>query len=661
MKTKLLSLLLLLTITTQSLTACTQAEPEPQTTLVSNTTTKQNSKQNVKAQDDFYGYVNKESLQKMEIPFGESSNGTFIEAGKLVDEQLDEIIEQVVASKKKYKPGSNEQLIRDMYEQCISYEYETSGVKEQLEQLVKEIEETDNLGELIPVLGKLYTEYGCAVLFQPVVSNNQYKSAENALYENHFSEVCKQGLEGIYEDESVRSQLKTTIQTALYEFGIPFEEAEKRGKNATYMILDLAADTDFSLGYMDSMLEKLTFFSEEEMKEMFQNVEFTMLKESYGVQENPYGGWYTYDPGQLKCIGKLWKEENLENIKSYAIAELFCTYKICLSKELQPQKFKTKGEMAKKCIKFYLESQLGELYAERYYTEELKTNVTEFCRDIQDACAEKIDAGDWMSEKTKFLLKKKLYNIEFFIGAELNQKTDEKDKTLIGNNLFQTMVHINSRKTKDNLEQIGQPYNRNEFDMSPQTINACYNTTNRMTIPLAMMQQPMYDEHGDYAENVGSLGMIVAHELSHAFDSQGILFDENGNYNPDWISKEDYNAFVKRSKDVVSYYETFYVMDVYPVDGTLTLGENYADLGAMEVLVTLIDKKEDYKKMFESYARLWCELAVDTEAVKMLQLDVHSPATVRVNAVLSSCKEFYETYGIQEGDGMYREKRVSRW
>ncbi|MBQ3599670.1 MAG: M13 family metallopeptidase [Lachnospiraceae bacterium] len=661
MKRKLPSLLLLLTIIIQSLTACTQAEPETQTTTVSNTTTKENVKQNSKAQDDFYGYVNQKALQEMEIPFGESSNGTFLQAGKLVEEQLDEIIEQVVTSKKKYQPGSNEQLIRDMYEQCVAYEYETSGAKEQLEQMVNEIESADNLNELVPVLGKLYTEYGCAVLFKPVVRNNAYQSEKNALYAEHFLGVCNQDLEGIYEEEASRTEIKITVQTALYGLGIPYKEAKKRGKDTTYMLLDLAEKTDFSLAHMDNMFEKLTYFSEEEMEDIFLNIDVTLLKESFGVFQNPYGGWYTYDPKQFQCIGTLFKEENLENIKSYAIAELFCTYQSCLSDDLQTQRFKTVEEKAKKCVKIYLERQLGELYAEKYYTEELKTKVTRLCMDIQEACEKKIEAGDWMSKKTKKLLIKKLYNIEFFLGAQEPHVIEEKDQEIIGSNLFQTLLHINSKEITDNLEQIGQPYNPNEFDMSPQTMNACYSQTNRMTIPLAMMQQPMYDENGDYAENLGSLGMVVAHELSHAFDSSCILFDENGNYNPNWISKEEYDIFVKRSEAVVDYYETFYVMDVYPVDGMLTLGENYADLGAMELLVTLVHKKEDYKKLFESYGRTWCELIVSTQAVQMLELDVHSPSNVRVNAVLSSCEEFYEAYGVQEGDGMYREERVSRW
>lgn len=657
---KMLVLALALSIITQLLSGCTQVvEMNQESAAVE--TLKPAAKQNIKAQDDFYGYINQEALQDMEIPFGASSNGTFTQAGEKVDKQLEEIIEQVVTSKKKYKPGSNEQLIRDMYEQCLSYEYETSGAKEQLEKMVNKVEAAENLEQLILVLGELYTEYGCAVLFKPSVTNNQYKSEENALFVENIQGICNQKLQGIYEEEDSRNQIKNTVQTALYELGIPFKEAKRRGKAATYMFLELAGNTDFSLAQMDNMFEKLTYFSEKEMKELFPNVQLELLQESYGVEENPYGGWYTYDPSQLKCVGRILKEENLENIKSYAITELFCTYQECLSKELQTQKFKTPKEKAAQCVKIYLESQLGELYAKEYLTEELKTSVTNLCRDIQKSCAKKIEAADWMSKKTKAMLKKKLYHIKFYIGASEAHKTDKKDQALIGDNLFQTLLHINSRKIKDNLEQIGQPYNRNEFDMSPQTINACYNQTNRMTIPLAMMQQPMYDIKGDYAKNLGSLGTIVAHELSHAFDSQCILFDENGNYNPDWISKEEYNTFVKRSQAVVNYYETFYVMDVYPVDGILTLGENYADLGAMEVVVTLIHKKEDYKKLFESYGRLWCELTIDTDAVKMLELDVHSPAAVRVNAVLSSCNEFYETYGIKEGDGMYRENKVSRW
>lgn len=217
MKKKLLSLLLLLTITTQSLTACTRAEPHHQTVADSNVTEKQFIKEKIKAQDDFYGYVNYESLQKMEIPFGENSNGTLEQAKKKVDEQLDEIIEQIVNSKENYMPGSNEQLVRELYEQCISYEYEGSGAKTQLEQMVQEIESAQNLNELIPVLGKLYTEYGCAVLFQPVVESNAYQSEDNALYAMYFQIACRQDLEGIYEEESNRMNTQRTVQNALYE------------------------------------------------------------------------------------------------------------------------------------------------------------------------------------------------------------------------------------------------------------------------------------------------------------------------------------------------------------------------------------------------------------------------------------------------------------
>lgn len=438
-----------------------------------------------------------------------------------VNEQLDEIIQQVVISGKKYKSGSPEQLIRDVYEQCQHYEYENSGAKEQLEKEIKKIEDANNLQELIPLLGKLYKEYGCNILFYPMVKNNPFKAENNALFAELYIAIWGQYLDDIYKDESTRIQVQNTVQNALYEFGIPFEEAKERGKQVTYMLFDIAGKSDRSLRYMEDVYAKTIFVKEEELENIFTDVKLSFLLECYGIEENPYGGWYTCDVGQLTYMGEIFKEENLENIKSYAITELFSCYQECLSDKLQIKKFEFVDQKAKECVKRYLEEQIGELYA----------------------------------------------------------------------------------------------------------------------------------------ENLGSLGMIVAHELSHGFDSQCILFDENGNYNPDWISKDDYHTFLERSGAVEEYYNTFTVMEVYPVDGKLTLGENYADLGAMEVLVTLIDKKEDYKKLFESYARLWCELCVDRTAVEMLELDNHSPASARVNAVLAVCEEFYETYGVKEGDGMYREEK----
>lgn len=659
MRKKSLFLLLLGGITWLMAGGILHAATEPETESVTAEESETVSGTEIRAQDDFYGYVNFETLMNMEIPFGQSSNGTLMQAGDKVEEQLNQIIEQVVNSGENYEPGSNEQLIRDIYQQSLEYDYETSGAKEHLGKLVDRIEGADSLEALVPILGELYTDYGCNVLFRPTVMSNVYEPDENALFAMNFTSVCGQSLEKVYEEEEIRVKLKNTIREALYEFGISYDEAERRGKELTYLILEVAGDSDFSINHMVNPYSKLTRVTEAEMEEIFQSAGSGLLTASYGIDENPYGEWYTPDLEQLKSMGRILSEDNLEQLKSYAVAELFCSYQICLSDDMQ--KYESDEQKGAECVRYYMEEQLGELYAREYLTEELMTGVTDLCRDIQDACAEKIDSGEWMSEETRALLKKKLYNIEFQIGAPEEHVVDEKDQELIGDNLFETIVNLNTKKTWDNLAQIGEPYDRSQFGMSPLEINACYDHANVMTIPLAMMQEPVYSLDADYAENLGKLGMVVAHELSHAFDSSCIFFDENGKYDPSWISEEDYNKFTERSGKVVEYYDQFTVLDVYYVDGELTLGENYADLAAMETLVTLVQTKEEYQILFESYAQLWCELEVDTSAVEMLVQDVHSPSKTRVNAVLSSCEEFCETYDVQPEDGMYQENRVSRW
>ena len=158
--------------------------------------------------------------------------------------------------------------------------------------------------------------------------------------------------------------------------------------------------------------------------------------------------------------------------------------------------------------------------------------------------------------------------------------------------------------------------------------------------------------------------MSVGHEMGHGFDTMCMDYNENGEYAPDWLSEADREAFAERAEKMQGYFSDYTVLDIYHVDGKKTSGENYADLGSMECIVNILkDDKEQLKKYFENYAVTYAETRVDSVAIDALETDEHSPGRVRVNAVLSNCDEFYEIYGIKEGDGMYRapNERVSRW
>jgi putative endopeptidase len=199
--------------------------------------------------------------------------------------------------------------------------------------------------------------------------------------------------------------------------------------------------------------------------------------------------------------------------------------------------------------------------------------------------------------------------------------------------------------------------------MSPQTVNACYAPNNTVTITVAIMTPPYFDEQADDMTNLGALGFIVAHEVGHAFDSKNIKYDAQGRYNPDWLPAEDLKALEEREKLFSDYFSSYTILDVYHVDGELTMGENYADMGGMECITSLAKNREELRTLFESFAYSWSELASDTDAIEYLSEDVHSPNKVRVNAVLSSSDAFYEAYDVQPGDAMYvkPEDRVRRW
>ena len=217
----------------------------------------------------------------------------------------------------------------------------------------------------------------------------------------------------------------------------------------------------------------------------------------------------------------------------------------------------------------------------------------------------------------------------------------------------------------DTVKSLNEPVSRTDIFMPMQMFNACYDPSfNNITITVAITNAPFFDAKANYYTNLGGLGMVIAHEMGHAFDSNCILFNSKGEYDPSWINQEDMDTLLERNEQAVRYFEdNFIVFGIYHVDGEQTLGENYADLGAMECITSLTKTQEDREKLFENYATIWCELGTDESIINQIAYDPHSPALVRVNAILSTTEAFYETYDVQEGDGMYiaPENRISRW
>ena len=328
-----------------------------------------------------------------------------------------------------------------------------------------------------------------------------------------------------------------------------------------------------------------------------------------------------------------------------------------------PDESAGREELTAELINDMMPERVGKLYSIQYYTPEKQKALEEMCETLTESYRELIGNADWLSGEGRAGLLRKLDNITFVLGDSAPETVDPADAALIGEDLPDTVHRMSRNAFETRKARIGQPCDPSRPRMPAQMVNACYDPSNVVTITAAILHAPFFDAQASDAANLGGLGMVVGHEMGHAFDSMCINYDENGNYDPDWLGESDRKVLAERADRLAEYYSEYTVLDVYHVDGKLTNGENYADLGAIECITAAVDSNEELRELFENYARIWAENTLDTNAVEQINLDVHSPAKVRVNAVLSSCGKFYEVYDVQEGDGMYKapEERVSRW
>ena len=286
------------------------------------------------------------------------------------------------------------------------------------------------------------------------------------------------------------------------------------------------------------------------------------------------------------------------------------------------------------------------------------------CSDMVAEYHDLINGADWLTDGGKSFLTEKLDHMEFFIGGGEPHETDPADAELIGSTLLQTAYNYDRDSKQKEFADLFIEKPVNGFDsMSPATVNACYiPKENIIVIPAAVLNKRMFDEDADYAWNLGAIGTIIGHEISHAFDSNGVKFDAYGNYRPDAMPEEDVKAFKAMQEKAIAYYNSFKVLGSH-VDGKLTIGENLADISGLHCALSIAGDPENQKKVFESNANMRKMLLTDIVAKDDLITDVHSPESVRVNAVVPLFDEFYEIYDVKESDPMYvaPENRIRRW
>ena len=325
---------------------------------------------------------------------------------------------------------------------------------------------------------------------------------------------------------------------------------------------------------------------------------------------------------------------------------------------------------------------IGQLYVEKYFPAEAKTRMETLVKNLIEALGQRIDMATWMTDKTKANAHKKLNTIYIKIGYP-NKWRDYSGLEIKNDSYYANVVRSNEFDMAYNFSKINKPVDKDEWLMTPQTVNAYYNpTTNEICFPAAILQPPFFNMKADEAANYGAIGVVIGHELTHGFDDQGRQYDENGNLN-DWWTDEDAKNFDNNKKALIDAFNACVALDdpeyggLIHGNGELTLGENIADNGGLHVSYLAMQnamKKDQVNKekmdnftpeqrFFLAYAAVWASNIRPAAALQLTQMDVHSLGRNRVNVALPQVTEFIEAFGIKEGDGMWLapEKRVVLW
>lgn len=630
-------------------------------------------------EDDFYEAVNYDLFQQWEIPADETSQNWF----SIIEEQNEERLFQMIkeaSEDKGAEAGSDSYNIGAFYLTGMDTKArDRGGYGEAGHAFLEKVDQAQNVEELLKACLTFYREYGIGSLLRFSYELDGEDSGQNVLY-------LRAGDTGLskeiwFSEDAVNQKqvelFQTYIQDLLKVSGLSEEEAASAGKEVAEMMKDLAEE---SLSVADQYDPQKTYnvYKASDIEKLFGgSVSSETLEEIFGI--SPDEKMIISDIGITKRVASFLKNENLELLKKYVKVNLYrnlSQYSDTKSHEVQ-QTYSNgvngleEGESYERMISYSVQSNLGfqcgKLFCEKYFQEDTKSEIQSMIEQVAEVFENRLENMEWMSQETREQAIEKLQALDARIGYpdkwpqedyELQLKRPEEGGLYVDN--YMEIMHVQ-------MDQIFQakdePVDKSEWDVYPQEANAYYDSsTNSITILAGILQEPIYDPDGKPEENLGKIGAIIGHEITHAFDSSGAQYDGEGNIR-NWWTDEDLACFQELSQQVADYYDGMEIAGL-EVNGEQTVTENIADLGGVSCVLEIAEQNSyDLKTVMESWASLWAEENRPEALSSQIALDVHSPGKIRVNAVLSAMDQFYDVYRIEEGDGMYcaPEERPKIW
>lgn len=393
-------------------------------------------------------------------------------------------------------------------------------------------------------------------------------------------------------------------------------------------------------------------------------------------------------PSYFKSFAAYYAEAPIEDLKNYlagqfikgacgALSDAFydASFEFYSHKMSGITEQKPRWKRAMAVPNSILGEAVGKMYVEKYFPESSKQKVSKLVSDLQVSLGEHIDALEWMSGETKKYAREKLAGFTVKIGYPDKWKDYGSLDIDPSASYYENLRAASKWYTIDNLSKIGKPTDKDEWGMTPQTVNAYYNpTTNEICFPAAILQPPFFNPDADDAVNYGAIGVVIGHEMTHGFDDQGRMFDKDGNMT-DWWTEADAEAFKAKAEVLAAQFDAVEILPGVHANGQLELGENIADHGGVSIAYTAlhnalggvepepVDGFSADQRFFLGYAHVWAQNITDEERARLNKLDVHALGDNRVNVTLRNFPQFFAAFGIKEGDKMFRpeDERVHIW
>ena len=642
----------------------------------------------VKPGNDFYEYACGGWMKKHPLPAAYSRYGSFDKLQEDNDKRINAILSEL--QQNTYEQGTTEQKLSDLYKLAMDIDRRNQEGVNPVMPLIKRLEAAKSNKQLQDILLEL-TPYGTQEFFYAGFGADDKNATENIL--NIYQSGLSLGQKEYYLDNdkatvTIRESFKSHIVKMFQLFGFSKGAATKKMQNVMKVETELAkvSRSRTELRDPEANYNKMTL---KEFQTRYPNLPLEQLMKAQGI-DNKYlqdmvVGQPDFLDGANKLVGSI-KPAEFRDVIEWGIVSYAANY---LSDATAAESFDFHGRVlsgrqenhplwkrSTAQVEGVMGEALGKIYAEKFFPESSKQRMLTLVKNLQIALGERIAAQDWMDDSTKVNALLKLNTFYVKVGYP-DKWTDLTALQIDPKKSYYENVRECRRfwKKWNNDHRVGKPVDRDDWHMTPQTVNAYYNpTTNEICFPAGILQRPFFDPKADDAFNYGAIGVVIGHEMTHGFDDQGRRFDKDGNMK-DWWTEADGKNFTQRTDKYADFFSAINVLPDLKANGRLTLGENLADHGGLQVAfaayqnatkrqkLDVVDGLTADQRFFLAYAGVWANNITEAEIRKRTKSDPHALGRWRVNGALAHINAWYEAFGVKEGDKMFipESERLQLW